>query len=200
MIEELAKYRYKTGGTVVELGSRDGHDAAAISKMFEADRTVVIEANPYCHDAILATYPAFECYNLAIAAETGKANFWAMDPKYGEVVLGQSSLLYKPSYDSMASRIVVDALTMDDFTESRGIDSIEVMKIDVEGATYEVLTGFSKIRMTRLLHIESEHRQFWEGQRLYEDTVYILEENGYEQVFFAPVWTDQSDTIWLRKD
>lgn len=185
---------------MVELGSRDGHDAAAISKMFEADRTVVIEANPYCHEAILATYPTFECYNLAIAAESGRTGFWAVTAEHGEVLLGQSSLRYKPSYDRLAQRIVVDALTMDDFVQANNIDSIAAMKIDVEGATYEVLMGFSKIRMARLLHVESEHKEFWPGQKLYEDTVEVLEESGFEQVFFAPAWTDQSDTIWLRKD
>lgn len=199
-MDELRPFVKGFGGTVVELGSRDGHDAAKMADIFQASRVIAIEANPYCAGEINRTYPEFEVVNVAIAQQTGMVKFYAVKPEYGEVILGQSSLLYKDAYREIANEILIPAYTMDDFVESLKIDEIECMKIDVEGATYEVLEGFTKIRMTRLFHIESEHKEFWEGQKLYEDTARFMEDAGYEQVYFAPVWTEQSDTIWQRID
>lgn len=188
------------GGTVVEVGSRDGHDARKIAEIFGAKRVITIEANIDCYHDIEKKYPYFENYNLVIGDKTGASDFYKVDHKHGEVLLGQSSVLYKPSYDTIATRVSVPALTMDDFVDFYGINDIEVMKIDVEGFTYQVLQGFTKIRMTRLLHVESEQKEFWDDQKLYSDTARHLVDAGYEQVYFSQVWTDQSDSIWLRKD
>lgn len=199
-MQELAEFFNLPGGVIVEVGSRDGHDAKAMRDIFVASRVVTVEANPECFDKICASYPDFDSYNLAIGNRTGKAEFWRVDQKYGDIMVGQSSTLYKPSYDTIASKIEVDMMTMDDFVSSIGLNEIEALKIDVEGATFELLQGFSKIRMARLLHIESEHFEFWEGQKMYDDTASFMHEAGYEQVYFAPVWTNQSDSIWLRRD
>lgn len=200
-MDELRDFvRPGTGGTIIELGSRDGHNAKDISMLMDADRVITIEANPECHANIESAYPEFENYNVAISDRMGEIDFYAVRSEFGETLLGQSSFLYKPSYENIADKIRVKSVTMDSFVFENNIDSIEVLKIDVEGATFEVLSGFTKIRMTRLLHIESEHRQFWEGQHLFEDTESFMLAAGYEQVYFAPVWTDQSDTIWRRLD
>ena len=199
-MDELRPFVKGFGGTVIELGSRDGHDAAKMAEIFQAKRVITIDANPHCLDIIEANYPEFENYCGAVSNYSGRTDFYAVKPEYGEVILGQSSLLYKDAYRQIADKIRVPVMTMDQFVDKKLIDSIECMKIDVEGATYEVLEGFTKIRMTRLFHIESEHKQFWEGQKLYEDTARFMEDAGYEQVYFAPAWTDQSDTIWRRID
>jgi FkbM family methyltransferase len=199
-MDELRPFVKEFGGTVIELGSRDGHDAARMAEIFQASRVITIEANPYCCAQISKDYPEFEVLNVAASNTNGVGDFYAVKPKYGEVILGQSSLLYKDAYREIANKIQTVIYTMDKVVDSLGVTEIECMKIDVEGATYEVLEGFTKIRMTRLFHIESEHKEFWEGQKLYDDTARFMEDAGYEQVYFAPVWTEQSDTIWRRID
>lgn len=199
-MKELEPFVVKRGCTVVELGSRDGHDANTMRQIFRASRTITIEANPDAYADIQKSYPRFENYNLAIGNKTGTVPFWKVGHEFGPTLLGQSSLLYKPSYNEVATKIDVNCMTMDDFVSEHNISEIEVLKIDVEGATFEVLDGFSKIRMTRLLHIESEHEQFWVDQHVYSDTEKVMLDAGYEQVYFADAWTNQSDTIWRRVD
>ena len=199
-MKEFEPFVRSFGGTVLELGSRDGHDANAMNSIFRATRTVIIEANPECYLDIIRNYPDFESYKIAITDHSGWVEFYAMSHDNSVSALGQSSLLYRDFYDTMASKIAVPGETMDEFVRMARIDSIEAMKIDVEGATYQVLEGFTKIRMTRLLHIESEHKVYWEGQKLYEDTARFMKEAGYEQVYFKMVFEEQSDSIWQRKD
>jgi FkbM family methyltransferase len=202
MIQELIKFYDSPGGVVVEAGSRDGHDAKVIGDMFKAGRVIILEASPYCYKEIVKTYPDFESHNIAIVGpdQDKLVDFWQVNPNHGDDLLGSSSTLYKPMYEKIATKIKVPAMTMDEVVASLNIDAIEVMKIDVEGATYELLQGFSKIRIAKILHLESEHQEFWSGQHLYEDTKVLLEKMGYEQVFWARVWDNQSDSIWIRND
>lgn len=199
-MDELRPFIEQPGGTVVELGSRDGHDAAKMAEMFDASRVITIEANPHCYESIQRTYPGFENYHCAIAHVTGEASFYAVRSNFPAPNIGQSSIMYRDIYDAMADTITVPAWTMDDFVTAHNIDSIDVMKIDVEGATWQVLEGFSKIRMTRLLHIECEHKEYWPGQKLYNDISAYLQKIGYEQVYFQYAYVEQSDSIWRRKD
>lgn len=199
-MKEFNQFVESRGGTVVELGSRDGHDAKRMSDIFGADRVITIDANPHCWGNIERDYPEFENHNLAISNKSGQFTFYAVRPEHGAGALGQSSTLYRNFYKEIADEITVNTMTMDEFVRAQNIESIEAMKIDVEGATFEVLQGFSNIRMTRLFHIESEHKVFWEGQHLFEDTKDFMEQHGYEQVYFATAWVDQSDTIWRRID
>lgn len=199
-MRELLPFVKDFGGTVIELGSRDGHDALTMSTLFHADRVITIEANPECYEDIQRTYPQFENYNCAINNRTGPVEFFAMSHDNPSWALGQSSLLNRDIYDRGATKIVVDGLTMDDFTDINNITSIEAMKIDVEGATFQVLEGFTKLRMTRLLHVELEESMYWPGQKLYADTEKLLKDYKYERVYFKYAWENQSDSIWLRKD
>ena len=201
-MEELRQFKMADGGTVVEMGSRDGHDAKKMADIFNADRVITIEANPESFVDIQRDHPNFENYNVAISDKSGELDFYRVNRDQSEGVRGASSLLNRNDdlLVGISSIIKVPALTMDEFVTLHDIKAIEVMKIDVEGATYEVLSKFSKIRMTRLLHIESEHQEFWEGQHLYEDTVALMTEYGYTQVYFKPVFSGQSDSIWLRNE
>lgn len=199
-MEELRPFVDTPGGTVIEVGSRDGHDANRMKDIFSADRVITVEANPDCHANIERDYPAFENFNLAISNVSGQIDFYRVRSHFPEGNVGQSSTMYRNIYDSMADKISVPALTMDEFLMREGVDEIAAIKIDVEGATFQVLEGFSSIRKARLLHIESEHYPYWPGQKLYEDTKRFMVRAGFEQVYFKPVFEKQSDSIWRRVD
>lgn len=199
-MKELLPFVDEQGGTIVELGSRDGHDAKTMADIFQASRVVTIEANPECHAQIERDYPEFENYNCAILDRTGNVDFYRVRSTFPAPNIGQSSIMSRDIYAGMADVITVPGLTMDSFTEEHHISEIAVMKIDVEGATYQVLEGFSKIRMTKLLHVEAEHVQYWDYQRLYSDVAEFLVNAGYEQVYFTYAYDEQSDSIWRRID
>lgn len=189
----------RAGGTVVEVGSRDGHDAAAMRDMFRATRVVTVEANPDAHKRITARYPLFENHCVAVLDRTGTTSFNRVRAHLPAPEVGRSSVLERDIYANTADRITVPCLTMDDLVASLEIEAIEALKIDVEGATYEALAGFTRLRMARLLHVEAEHREYWTGQHLYNEVADLLTESGFEQVHFEYAYEDQSDSIWRRR-
>lgn len=200
-MDELIPFVEQSGGTVVDLGSRDGHDAARIADIFQASRVVTIEANPECFADIERTYPQFDNHNVAISdGSEAWVDFWAVRKEFGPDIVGMSSTLWRPDYNQIADKISVPCTTMDSFVTTNSIDAIEVMKVDIEGATYEAMLGFTKVRMVRVFHLELEHQQFWRGQHTYEDTAKLMRNSGYSLRYFAFAYHNQSDSIWVRNE
>lgn len=83
----------------------------------------------------------------------------------------------------IAKTEVVEAVTIDSFCQNRGIESIDYLKIDVEGAESDVLLGtISLLQRKAIGFIQFEVSQkMLEGlNRKAEDSFKILIENGYE--------------------
>jgi len=79
---------------------------------------------------------------------------------------------------------------------------IDMCKIDVEGATYEVLESFGdSISRIKSFHIEAEHKVVWKKQKLYSIIESFLTEHGFEKIYFKYVndVVVQSDSIWVQK-
>ncbi len=124
--------------TVLEIGSRDGHDAKAIADHFGSSSVWVCEPNPSQADYIAQAYPNFNLVRKAIYKHSGKLEFIQMQGSPNEV--GTSSLLDR-SYDNLydnANRIEVEAITGEELLAMIE-GSIGACKVDVEGATLEVL-------------------------------------------------------------
>ena len=185
--------------TVLEIGSRDGHDAKAIADHFGASSVWVCEPNPNQADYIAQAYPNFNLVRKAIYKHSGKLEFIQMQGSPNEV--GTSSLLDR-SYDNLyanANRIEVEAITGEELLAM--IEGpIGACKVDVEGATLEVLQSMgNSIHRVQTFHLECEHEEVWVGQALYNQVAAFMIAKGYEQVDFDFVMPGlQSDSIWIK--
>jgi len=185
--------------TVLEIGSRDGHDAKAIADHFGSSSVWVCEPNPSQADYIAQTYPNFNLVRKAIYKHSGKLEFIQMQGSPNEV--GTSSLLDR-SYDNLyanANRIEVEAITGEELLAMIE-GSIGACKVDVEGATLEVLQSMgNSIHRVQTFHLECEHEEVWVGQALYNQVAAFMIAKGYEQVDFDFVMPGlQSDSIWIK--
>ena len=76
-----------------------------------------------------------------------------------------------------------------------------VMRIDVEGLAYEVLLGASKsLNQCRLLYIEVEDYEIWDGQKTVFDIYPLLEGKGFVPVSRDVQTPGQYNVMWLRKE
>jgi hypothetical protein len=77
---------------------------------------------------------------------------------------------------------------------------IGACKVDVEGATLEVLQSMgNSIHRVQTFHLECEHEEVWVGQALYNQVAAFMIAKGYEQVDFDFVMPGlQSDSIWIK--
>jgi pyruvyltransferase len=193
---------------VLEIGSRDGHDAEYLRDSFSIDakNVHVVEPNPDLHIMIENDYPEINLHKFAISKEEGVLEFNKVNTDEHMIYVGQSSLLNKKDglYERINSeKIKVQGIAGKTLLEKIGDDKIYLCKIDVEGLTYEVLESFGDdIEKIKSFHLECEHVEVWENQKVYRDIVGFMHSKGYLQVYFRYVWNSlkQSDSIWIHKN
>lgn len=187
---------------VLEIGSRDGNDANELRIFFGlAEENIwIVEPNPIQQEKIKNKYPNFNLIKKAIFNQSKELLFNAVTETS---MVGISSLLERKDniYEHInTKKILVKTILGADLLNLIGVD-IDICKIDVEGATWEVLESFgSKIKQIKSMHIECEHKIIWENQKLYKDVKDILTKNNFIEVYFnycnnTPI---QSDSIWVQ--
>lgn len=189
---------------VFEIGANYAQDAEYLRKRFGLNESDIYVFEPHCDiiRAIREIYK-FNSYDVAISNYNGKAIFHAIDIENNEYEnSGISSLKKGLTTDSRNFSDVEVAVTrMDDFMLQNNIEAIDFLKIDVEGANYEVLEGFGdELSKVKSIQVEGEYRQYWEGQKLYWDIEELLKRHDFELVHFL-LSADgvQSDSFWIQK-
>lgn len=143
----------------------------------------------------------FNSYPLAISDKNDKIKFFAidLDKNSNSGISSLRSHKFNDKGDYM--EIEVDCMRMDTFLIENKIQEIDFLKIDVEGANYEVINGFgSELCKVKAIQIEGKNLPVWEGQYLFEDISMFLRNNNFELVYFELKDSCQSDSLWIRKD
>lgn len=197
-LQQITQEHYKFK-SILEIGSRDGHDAHRLQKILEVpdQQVYIIEPHPHCYQSILKTYPQYKTYHTAFFTADEEIAF---NMVYQDNV-GTSSVLNRNDdyYRSRSKKITIKATTGKTWMQQNEIDEISFCKIDVEGATLEVLQSFGPLlNHIKMIHLECEHKQVWKGQALYSDVAAYLSQHGFKQLFFEFVTQEQlqSDSIW----
>lgn len=199
IINSLANYTPKN---VFEIGANFGQDSEYLRKRFglESSDIYIFEPHPQIIREAKKLYN-FNSYPLAISDKNDKIKFFAIDleknPNSGISSLRSHKFNDKSDY----MEIEVDCMRMDTFVIENKIQEIDFLKIDVEGANYEVINGFgSELCKVKAIQIEGENLPVWEGQYLFEDISMFLRNNNFELVYFELKDSCQSDSLWIRKD
>jgi FkbM family methyltransferase len=185
---------------VFEIGANMGQDAAFLMKGFGLqERDIyVFEPHPQLIRHIKKSYK-FNSFQLAVFNKNGEAIINAVNPQKN-VNSGISSLrVHKDFPEDDFMPVNVESIRMDKFINEHKIKKIDFLKVDVEGCNYEVLSGFGKeISLVNSLHVEAEHIESWEGEKLWPEIRKILEPH-FEMVFFERHFT-QSDSFWIKRE
>ncbi|WP_081601561.1 FkbM family methyltransferase [Thiobacillus denitrificans] len=189
---------------IFEIGANYAQDAEYLRKRFGlADLDIyVFEPHTAIIKAVRELYN-FNSYDFAISDHNGRAVFHAIDVENNEYGnSGISSLRKGLTADSRNFvDIEVEVIRMDKFIRDNQIQSVDFLKLDVEGANYEVLDGFGEeLSKVKSIQVEGEYRQYWEGQKLYWDIERLLRQNNFELVYFQ-LSDDgvQSDSFWVQQ-
>lgn len=96
----------------------------------------------------------------------------------------------------------VPCYTLKTLCKKYNLEFIDVIKIDVEGATYEVLKGMGDLLSTiKIMHIETETIQYFQGQKLHQEVIELLEENNFSMIDFTSCSIGsgtQCDSVWIK--
>ena len=183
---------------VVDLGAMDGGDTLAMRDCFPWARTIAVEALAANFEQYLSWLPGIEAHRAVIGGRNAEAPF------FEKSVNAVHSLYERETQDTVRVH-TVRVETLAAFCRRIGVDQIDVLKIDVEGGTLDVLEGFGDLLGDlKAVHVETEAVPFFRGQRLDSEVTQFLSAHGFRMIQregriarTGDVVGEQYDSIWI---
>ena len=189
---------------VFDIGTRDGKDAAIISGSLNSDLVYAIEARKDAADIVSSDYPQFKVISSAISDYDGETKFYEIvsdDLDYSGSSSIYNNKFERPEYPYKI--ITVPVRTMKSIIESNSLSSliIDFIKIDIEGYTYQLLSGMGDyINNVKLFHLETETNSTHENHKNNWEVAHFMREHGFALVAKQYEWgEDIEDQIWVNK-
>ncbi|HYG84578.1 MAG TPA: FkbM family methyltransferase [Verrucomicrobiae bacterium] len=182
---------------VWEVGSRDGDDGVELAKRiysgteFWVDATIVaLEPNPDQVEVIKERHPEVQIFEVAASNAVGRAPFMVYHGDEGAV--GSSSLNLRWKGDDLEGHVIhVETNRLEHLI---GSDSIDIMKIDVEGHSLQVLEGLAdKLKQIKVMHIETEE---WTGSN--KEVEKYMKSCGWTLVDVMEQYGGMPDQVWIN--
>lgn len=171
-----------------EVGAFDGRDVDQFLQVLPKTTAIAFEASPVTFQSYLMDKP-YRTINCAVCDDNGSVEFHeSKDRPTSSIRVGTHPL----------KTVHVPGVRLDELIREGTIPLADVIKIDAEGCAYEVLKGLGKyIQDVQMLYIETEDKQFWEGQHLHDEVVELLK--PYFQCILLHDNNHQFDSVWVQK-
>jgi len=206
VITNYRKFFSDNAGLIVEVGTRDGDDANYLFNKLNASKVISIDANPVAAYLTRSRYPWMTVIETAASDKEGTITFHQVNSPNKEI-MGTSSIFSKdqsisPSpqeYEGLIQEITVPTTRMDTLLKDE--DSIDVVKIDTEGYTWQVLQGFGdRLKDVKIFHLETEQAPVHEDHVTTEKITEFMEKNGFALVDSSYEWGWLiQDQVWVNK-
>ena len=198
MIVHLANQKNLKINNFLEIGSRHGLDAEYVQRglNIEPENIHIIEAHPKFSKDIEIAYPKYNVYNFG-AWNTEDIIVFNAAKDFDD---GRSSLLPRDIYQRNFEQVDIKTKRIDQFILEEGIASIDACKIDVEGASFEVLEGFGEsLNNVKLIQIAAAQYNIWERQKDYSVVYSKLEEYSFKKIWEIKQGRTQLDSLWVKE-
>ena len=140
---------------IFDIGANIGLFVKAFNKSPNRPKVIfAFEPSSYVYSILKLTVSRFknvQCFKLAFDSKNGTTTLNMPIKKSGSIRVGLSHIGKVSEGDYLKEN--VETKLLDDFAERIGCDTIDLIKIDVEGAEFEILKGASRIL--------TEVRPFW---------------------------------------
>jgi FkbM family methyltransferase len=202
--EIIGLFRPKEGDTVVDVGAHMGRYTITSSKSVgQHGRVIAVEAHPYnfrilYNNLRLNKLQNVSALNCAVYSKKARLKLYLPDEELGYTMhhsLMTNYLVSKYSKEIERKSMEVEADTLDNLLKVRGINEVNWIKIDVEGAEYEVLKGAKEIlSASKDISILVEVH----GKDTYGPTTELLRSNNFK-IEFEKTYDNGEKHVLARK-
>ncbi len=180
-------------GNIVEVGAMDGKDSAYFKLCFPNANVTAIEGLEENWKA--SKPPGVLWLNKVIASYDGKITYHVKE------INGIHGIYDRGAVYGTKTR-AVDCYRLDSLFDS--MSPIDMMKIDVEGATYDIFEGMGSLLDTvKIMHIETETVPYFIGQKMLHPGVHdYLTKKGFRCLIQAGAKIQrgiQYDSVWINE-
>lgn len=195
---------------IYEVGSRDGHDGVELynriidRKGVEVNKNIVLfECNPPQIEVVRHNYPEATLITDAISNKKGQVEFLQI---HGDKNMVGSSTMNTKRNDNwirQTTTIRVNTRRLDDVIKelSHEKSQIDIMKIDIEGYTFEALESLGKyLKNIRVFHLETEIEGYARNKTNL-DIALFMDQQGYKCVSIEGEWLPNIvDMVFVREN
>ncbi|MDD5026087.1 MAG: FkbM family methyltransferase [Candidatus Peribacteraceae bacterium] len=179
--------------TIYDVGAMDGKDAMALKRLFPHAEVYAIEGLKENFDTYLAKRRNIHGFHAVIADHDGQTSF------YKKNMQGLHGIYERRELPTEEERSV-PCVRLDTFVRSNRLPAPDLMKIDVEGATFDVLSSCgSLLDAVKVLQIETETIEYFRGQKLQKEVYCLLREHGFDLILEIVCCDGQNDSIWVHR-
>jgi hypothetical protein len=194
---------------IIDIGTRDGDDAYYLYKNLNSTRVIAIDANPSAVATTQSKYPWMNVVYSAVTHQDGDTEFHIVRGGNKEAS-GTSSIFSKDKsidpapeyYADKIKKVTVPSTRMDTLLARLGLnEKIDVIKVDTEGYSWQVLQGFGdRLKDIKLFHLETEKTPIHDDHVTTEKITQFMEDNGFVLVDTSYEWGwNIEDQVWVNK-
>lgn len=195
---------------IFDVGARDCAESAAFAAAFPAATVHAFECNPAtlprCR-AAAAAEPRIQLTEKAVADRAGRLAFFPIDParsvggypggNHGASSMFEATGAY-PEETYVQNRIEVESIRLDAFCADHGIEAIDILWMDVQGAEGLVLEGLGDmLPKVSFIHAEVEFFEIYRGQALFPQVDARLRARGFRLAGFSSYSQYAADAVYI---
>ena len=183
-MQRLMQGQQVTG--ILDAGASHGRISGKLLRRFPQAQVFAFEPNPRYGDTLrqyARAEPRFHPYFIALSDKKGRArlNLTAAPGSTSLLTPNQRMRELFSAEASVQSAMDVEVTTIDDWVQSNGGPSIQIMKFDIQGAELKALLGATRTlhESTSLVYIELWFNPGYEAGPLYGDIDSFLRSQGF---------------------
>ena len=196
--------------TIFDIGAHTGDFARQFLDTFPEATVYCFEPSPRSFRALadrFAGNPRVKVYDTAVLERSGTTGFFCnrVSPTDSVLAPAAGSDRWVDGGDGSSLRCVekvqVRSTSLDDFCRENGIPSIDVLKVDTQGAELRVIAGAKGLlgeRRIRAILAELLFVPVYEGQPYFSDICACLGSSGYHLVNLFNLRFDEEDQLQIK--
>jgi FkbM family methyltransferase len=162
----------------LDIGGADGSATAHFLENFPGCRGYVFEANPQMAEKVRERFQnkPVVVHNMALSDKPGNLIFHITDNAWSS----SYKTIIKNEQFNIVKSVEVPADSLDNMARKEGLGSIDIIKLDVQGAELDVLNGGKEtLAKTKLIVVEQTIRSTYQGGSEYYEVDNKLRELGF---------------------
>lgn len=174
--EEIGALVKKPNPTILEIGCNNGSDTLALLRVMPQAKIYCFEPEPRAvarfKEQLGSHLDKVRLFEIAVSDRTGQIDFHSSGGGNLPDGWDQSGSIRRPKnhvieypWVKFEKTIAVSTCRLDDWCAENGVDQIDFIWMDVQGAEGDVIAGASKIlESTRFLYTEYSNNELYDGQ------------------------------------
>lgn len=208
---------------ILDIGAADGADTVRYAMRFPAAQVVAFEPLSFNVEEIRRAIESqglgdrVRVFQVALSDQDGAVDFWVSGgtppeqvTKRNPAALGPSGWRYSSSMLEPLKHLehwpwvtfhreTASARRLDTLAAEEGIEHIDFVHLDVQGAELAVLRGMgSLLGQLRAIWLEVSNTEMYRGQPLRAEVEAFMSQHGFELALDAVGRKVQGDQLWVR--